>query len=285
MKVSTLNFIKNNRRLLFILNILIAFLGTIIYLNITKNIFLILLFPWFSSFIIIVDLWIIFCLFTGNVVEIFNITYKRLLKDLILIFVIFYNTLHVVLSMFFSYSALNLWYFFYGVYHLIFALALYNIYKNYKLKIKKNSTYVLKYTGFLLLSAAVTFFIILTFVLREAEKIRFQNRVMIYSFSAMTLANLILSVIYIFKLKHDSSTNFVAHKYINLAAAIFSLFFVQTIFLNEFCRELVADKMQIITLIVGIPCLFTLVFISLKLLYRSYILKDKLYISKKATKK
>lgn len=49
MKNSTLIFVKNNKRLLFILNILFSFFGALIYLNTQKNIFLLQIFPWFSS--------------------------------------------------------------------------------------------------------------------------------------------------------------------------------------------------------------------------------------------
>ena len=60
MKNSTLIFIKNNKRLLFILNTLVSFFGALIYLNTQKNIFLLQIFPWISSIVVIIDLWIIF---------------------------------------------------------------------------------------------------------------------------------------------------------------------------------------------------------------------------------
>ena len=276
MKNSTLIFVKNNKRLLFILNTLFAFFGALIYLNTQKNIILLQLFPWISSILVIIDIWIIFCLFTGNITEILNLTYKRLIEDIILVFVIFYNTLHVLLSIFYSYVTQNLWYFFYGIYHLIFALALYNIFSNYKTSKKKDSLHILRHTSYFILSASVTFVIILTFVLRESERISLNNHIIIYSVSVITLVNLILSVIFIIKLKNKKSTIFISHKYINLAAAIFSLFFVQTIYLNEFCEHLAVDKMRIITLIIGVPCFLILLLIGLRLFYKSNNIKTNL---------
>lgn len=118
-----------------------------------------------------------------------------------MVFVIFYNTLHVLLSIFYSYVTQNLWYFFYRIYHLIFALALYNIFSNYKTSKKKYSLHILRHTSYFILSASVTFVIILTFVLRESERISLNNHIIIYSVSVITLVNLILSVIFIVKLK------------------------------------------------------------------------------------
>ena len=271
MKNSTITFTKNYKLLLFILNTLVVFLGSIIYLNVMKDALILTLFPWISTFLVAIDVWISFCFLSSNIISLLNITYKRLLQDILLVLVIFYNTIHVLLSLFFSIKSQVPWYFFYGIYHLIFALALFYILKNYKVKHRKNSSIVLKHTSYFIFSAALTFLIIMSFVIREDEHIHMPSREFIYSLSFLSICNLILSIYYIFKLKYNMAANLVAHKYINTAASIFSIFFVQTIYLNEFCEHIPIEKMQLISLSLGIPCFIVLLILSIRLYKKSNI--------------
>ena len=265
MKNSTITFTKNYKLFLFILNTLVVFLGSIIYLNVIKDGLMLTLFHWISTILVAIDVWISFCFLSSNIVGTLDITYKRLIQDAFLILVIFYNTIHVLLSLFFSIVTLRPWFFFYGIYHLIFALALYYILKNYKIKHRKNSLIVLKHTSYFIFSAAFIFVVILGFVLRDEEIIRVPNHELLHSLAFLTICNLIISIFYIFKLQHNSSTNFIAHKYINAAAGLFSIFFVQAIYLNEFFEQLPIEKMQIISLLLGIPCFIALLILSMRL--------------------
>ena len=269
MKNSTITFTKNYKLLLFTLNTLVVFLGSIIYLNVMKDALILTLFPWISTFLVVIDVWISFCFLSSDIIGLLNITYKRLLQDILLVLVIFYNTIHVLLSLFFSIKSQVPWYFFYGIYHLIFALALFYILKNYKVKHRKNSLVVLKHTSYLIFSSSLVFLIIMSFVIREDEHIHMPSRELIYSLSFLTICNLILSIYYIFKLKHNAAANFIAHKYINTAASIFSIFFVQTIYLNEFCEHIPIEKMRLISLSLGIPCFIILLILSIRLYKKS----------------
>jgi hypothetical protein len=271
MKNSTITFTKNYKLLLFILNTLVVFLGSIIYLNVIKDTLILTLFPWISTILVVIDVWISFCFLSSDIIDLLNITYKRLLQDILLVLVIFYNTIHVLLSLFFSIKLQVPWYFFYGIYHLIFALALYYIFRCYKTKELKNSLTVLRHTSYFIFSAAIVFLVIMRFVLREEERIRISSQGLIYSFSFLTICNLIFSIYYLFKLKHNTAPNFIAHKYINTAAGIFSIFFVQTIYLNEFCEHIPIEKMQLISLSLGIPCFIVLLILSIRLYKKSNI--------------
>ena len=261
----TLTFIKNNKKLLFSLHSFTVFLGVLFSLNPNRYSYLSPIFTSLSILLIILDLWIIFCLLNNNIKNPVTISYKRLIEDIILVIVIFYNTIHVLLSAFISYAVQNLWFFFYGLYHLIFALALYNIFKNYKIKIKKNSFHTLQYTSYFIFCAALTFIAILYFVLIDSEQLNVHGTGVIFSLSLITLINLVLSIVFIFKLNSSSSTNFIAHKYLNCAASIYSLFLIVSIYLNAFYKNLPVDKMRIITLIVGVPSFFILLLLSFRL--------------------
>lgn len=89
MKNSTITFTKNYKLLLFTLNTLVVFLGSIIYLNVMKDALILTLFPWISTFLVVIDVWISFCFLSSDIVRILNITYKRLLQDILLVLVIF----------------------------------------------------------------------------------------------------------------------------------------------------------------------------------------------------
>lgn len=265
MKDKTLIFAKNYKFPLILFNGFIVLIGCIIALRGISNEVIVSSFPWGASSILVLDLWIVFCFITNGIIDELNLSYKKIIGDLLLIAVIFYNFIHVGLSVFFSIKFNISWYFFYGVYHLVLALALLFIYNNYKNKETKNSTIPLKQTSNFILVGALVFTIIMHFVLRDAEEIHISNRILIISFTVLTLSNLFLSSIFVIKLKNNTLPTFVAHKYMNLAAAIFSIFFAQTIYLNEFCESLPLDKMQQLTLFVGIPCFIALVGLAIRL--------------------
>lgn len=265
MKNKTLIFAKNYKFPLILFNGFIVLIGCIIALRGISNEVIVSSFPWGASSLLVLDLWIVFCFITNGIIDELNLSYKKLIGDLFLIVVIFYNFIHVGLSVFFSIKFNISWYFFYGVYHLVLALALLFIYNNYKNKETKNSTIPLKQTSNFILVGALVFAIIMHFVLRDAEEIHISNRILIISFTVLTLSNLFLSSIFVIKLKNNTLPTFVAHKYMNLAAAIFSIFFAQTIYLNEFCESLPLDKMQQLTLFVGIPCFIALVGLAIRL--------------------
>lgn len=265
MKNKTLIFAKNYKFPLILFNGFIVLIGCIIALRGISNEVIVSSFPWGASSLLVLDLWIVFCFITNGIIDELNLSYKKLIGDLFLIVVIFYNFIHVGLSVFFSIKFNISWYFFYGIYHLVLALALLFIYNNYKNKETKNSTIPLKQTSNFILVGALIFAIIMHFVLRDAEEIHISNRILIISFTVLTLSNLFLSSIFVIKLKNNTLPTFVAHKYMNLAAAIFSIFFAQTIYLNEFCESLPLDKMQQLTLFVGIPCFIALVGLAIRL--------------------
>lgn len=265
MKNKTLIFAKNYKFPLILFNGFIVLIGCIIALRGISNEVIVSSFPWGASSLLVLDLWIVFCFITNGIIDELNLSYKKLIGDLFLIVVIFYNFIHVGLSVFFSIKFNISWYFFYGIYHLVLALALLFIYNNYKNKETKNSTIPLKQTSNFILVGALVFAIIMHFVLRDAEEIHISNRILIISFTVLTLSNLFLSSIFVIKLKNNTLPTFVAHKYMNLAAAIFSIFFAQTIYLNEFCESLPLDKMQQLTLFVGIPCFIALVGLAIRL--------------------
>lgn len=102
MKNSTITFTKNYKIPLFLINTLVVFLGSIIYFNVLHDKLILTLFPWISSILIIINVWISFCFLSSDIISILNISYKQLIQDMFLILVIFYNTIHVLLSLFFS---------------------------------------------------------------------------------------------------------------------------------------------------------------------------------------
>lgn len=274
MKVTTLNFAKRNKVPLFFINTFIMFIGVVILLKGTHHWFVLSSFPWVSGILVLLDIWISFCFFSSGVIDGVNLSFKRFLADAFLILIIFYNVVHVFLSTYFSYRLKITWFIFYGIYHLIFALALFFIYKNYKNKAVARSPRALREASYFIASLAVVFFIMMHFVLRDAEHINFSNRTLIYSFAVLTVFNLILSIYFVAKMKKTKNTNFIAHKYMNLTAAIISIFFVQTIYINEFCETISLHNMQRITMIVGFPCFIALVFLAHRLWKKAKIMEE-----------
>ena len=73
MKNSTITFTKNYKIPLFLINTLVVFLGSIIYFNVLHDELILTLFPWISSILIIINVWISFCFLSSDIISILNI--------------------------------------------------------------------------------------------------------------------------------------------------------------------------------------------------------------------
>lgn len=269
MKELTLSFAKDYKRFLYSLNFAIVFLGILISFKIVEYHFISVAFPWISAPLVVIDFWISLCFLISLLVDGTQFSYKKIIGDFLLITTIFYNSIHVFLSLYFGTKFSTSWYFFYGCYHFILAFSLYFIFKNYKNREARHSAKTLETTGWIIVISSVVFLIIVHHVLREAEKIIIHNYYLIYSLAVIAIFNMILSLYFIIKYRKSTKSNFIAHKYINLVSAIFSIFFIQAIYLNEFCESLPVSKMQTITLAFGLPCFFALFFMGLYLINKA----------------
>lgn len=88
-KNSTITFTQTYKFPLFIINTLVVFLGSIIYLNVMKDTLILTLLPWISIILVAIDIWISFCFLSNDIISTINITYKRLIQDILLVLVIF----------------------------------------------------------------------------------------------------------------------------------------------------------------------------------------------------